>query len=119
VTGRVDSEYEDSSPSSAVVVASPLRDTQEIPLDERSWPAHEVDDESNLRTIRDLLEPPPPERVPKVLVTLSREVRVEQQDEEIVHSFVAGIRDLFSSVTVTRSPSCTRWGVSWRAPVTP
>ena len=41
------------------------------------------------------LEPPAPERVPSMMLRLSREIGIDRQDDEIVHAFVEAMRDLF------------------------
>ncbi|WP_053237949.1 two-component system sensor histidine kinase NtrB [Sandaracinus amylolyticus] len=44
---------------------------------------------------RRTLDPPAPERVPSMMLRLSREIGIDRQDDEIVHAFVEAMRDLF------------------------
>lgn len=41
------------------------------------------------------LDPPAPERVPSMMLRLSREIGIDRQDDEIVHAFVEAMRDVF------------------------
>lgn len=61
-----------------------------------SWPnAWAVEEGSGERHPTNVLEPPAPERVPALLLRLSRDVGIDMPDERIVQAFVEAMRDLF------------------------
>jgi two-component system NtrC family sensor kinase len=118
VAGRADSEL-DPEEQAAVVAASSAQPqtsdvapgpgttsgapdegvTREIEVDRASgqfpnaWGLDEG--ASGERAQGSVLAPPAPERVPRVLLRLSRDVGIEMQDDQIVHAFVEAMRDLF------------------------
>lgn len=84
--------------------AAPRRDsepvTSEVAIDRISGVARRpsiddwaLDEDGGPRGVS--LDPPAPERVPSMMLRLSREIGIDRQDDEIVHAFVEAMRDLF------------------------
>lgn len=87
-------------PASSDVAPTPVsRETSEIAIERisgESWGgAWHVEEGSGERMQAQELAVPAPERVPALLLRLSRDVGIEMQDDEIVHAFVDAMRDLF------------------------
>lgn len=61
-----------------------------------SWPNAWASSEDTMRASR-WLEAPPPERVPELLLRLSRDVDIDMRDEQIVCAFVDSMSDLFQA----------------------
>ncbi|MDQ3031217.1 MAG: ATP-binding protein [Myxococcota bacterium] len=100
---RPDGEHDEGSeaespprPAPSDVVPSASRDPIIGPPTPEAWRnAWPVEEGSGERAQTMMLEAPAPERVPALLLRLSRDVGIDMHDDQIVQAFVEAMRDLF------------------------